>query len=563
VVYANQKNWTATQRAETDGASSVLPGNWRINWPEGAAYPNIWARLKRTGNTFTTYGSTNGTVWTQIGDSVTPDVPYPGSLLLAMRTSPVEVEVPNSTAFAQYRDFGPFVLNNVSINITKQPANFTAVENRSATFSVDAVAVGTDSSNLSFQWQRNGVDIPGATSKTFSIPTATSADSGVKYRVKISLPGDVNVTSDEVTLSVTEDTTAPAILSTGGMNNGVVAIKFDEALDASTANDQSHYTIAGADVFSAVLQPDQMTVVLTLSALSGNSFQVNVSGVTDLAGNPISGAATGQVSPMQFTDIGTVPGPSTGFTTTPGSFDVASRGIDIWGTADSGNFIWEERTGDFDVRVRLQSFTAPAGSANAGLMAREDLGEGSRNISIVTYANQPLWISAERPEADGPSVVTAGDWDISWPAGAGFPNIWMRLQRSGNTFTMYGGTNGLDWVQVGDSVTPSTPYPATILVGMRTTPVEVQVPGSTGYAQYRDYGDFVQSVVPEISVTKSSNQITLSWSSAGADGFKLETTTALGGTWSEVTASTTTAVGVTTATLPIETAKARFFRLTR
>jgi hypothetical protein len=563
VVYANQKNWTATQRAEADGASSVLPGNWRINWPEGAGYPNIWVRLKRVGNTFTTYGSTNGTVWTQIGDSVTPEVPYPATLLVCMRTSPVEVEVPGSTAFAQYRDFGPFVLNNVSINITQQPANFTVLENRSATFSVDAVAVGTDSSNLSFQWQRDGVDIPGATGKTYTIQSASSADAGAKFRVKVSLPGDVSAFSNEAVLSVTEDTTAPAILSAGGMNNGVVAIQFDEALDSTTANDASHYTIAGADVFSAVLQPDAKTVVLTLSALSGTSFQVNVAGVTDLAGNAITGSATGQVSPLQFTDIGTVPEPSTGFTTGPGSFDVASRGIDIWGTADSGNFIWEERTGDFDVRVRLQSFQAAAVSANAGLMAREDLGEGSRNISIVTYANQALWVSTERPEVDGPSVVTAGDWDVAWPTGAAYPNIWLRLKRDGNTFTMYGGTNGLDWVQVGDSVTPSTPYPATILVGMRTTPVEVQVPGSTGYAQYRDYGDFVQTIVPEISITKSSNQVTLSWPAAGADGFKLETTTALGGTWSEATTSTTIEGGMIKATLPIEAAGARFFRLTR
>ena len=60
-----------------------------------------------------------------------------------------------------------------------------------------------------------------------------------------------------------------------------------------------------------------------------------------------------------------------------------------------------------------------------------------------------------------------------------------------------------------------------------------------------------------------SSVITLSWPAAGADGFKLETTTALGGTWSEVTTSTTTEGGMIKATLPIEAAGARFFRLTR
>jgi hypothetical protein len=218
--------------------------------------------------------------------------------------------------------------------------------------------------------------------------------------------------------------------------------------------------------------------------------------------------------------------------------------------------------GKSDIRVRLESFVAPAVSANAGLMAREDLYEGSRNISIVTYANQALWVSTERPEVDGASIVTAGDWDIAWPAGAAYPNIWMRMKRSGNTFTVYGGTNGVDWVQVGDSVTPANPYPATILVGLRTTPVEVQVPGSTGIAQCRDYGDFVETIIPQLGITKSANEITISWPTAGSAGFKLETTAALGGEWSEVTSAPADEGGVTRVTLSIEASGNRFYRLT-
>ena len=142
VVYANQRNWTATQRTELVGGSSVLPGDWRINWPEGEGYPNVWLRLKRSGNTFTTYGSMDGEEWTQIGQSVTPEVPYADTLLVGMRTTPVEVEVPGSTAFARYRDYGNFTVGNASINITRQPASVSVVENNTAGFSVEAEAVG-------------------------------------------------------------------------------------------------------------------------------------------------------------------------------------------------------------------------------------------------------------------------------------------------------------------------------------------------------------------------------------------------------------------------------------
>ncbi|MGV3772388.1 MAG: Ig-like domain-containing protein [Verrucomicrobiales bacterium] len=564
VVYANQNNWTATQRVDTDGASSVLAGDWRINWPAGITYPNVWLRLKRSGDTFTTYGGTNGTEWIQIGQSVTPESAYPETLYLGLRTTPVEVEVPGSTAFAQYRDFGNFVLENVSINITNQPSAVTVLENTSATFSVGAEAVGTASSNLSYQWQRNGVDIPGAVSSSYNVNPALTADNNARFRVRITLPGGISVLSQEVALTVTEDITAPAIVSVGSISGDFIGIVFNEPLDLATAGDMSNYTVTGAEVTGATVQADGRTIVLNVSGLTGNNFTVNVNGVTDIEGNALNGTVSGQTLGLIATDLGVVPEPGFAFSAAPGSVDVTARGLDIWGAEDSGHFVYEERTGDFDVRVRLESFTAPAISANAGLMARENLEAGSRNVQVVTYANQAQWVSAQRVETGGASSVTAGDWDIAWPEGVGYPNIWMRLKREGETFTVYGGTNGVDWVQIGDSVTPANPYPETILVGMRTTPVEIQAAGTTAVARYRDYGDVVESDVPELSIARTSaNQVTISWPTGEATGFVLEQTSALGSAWTEVTATPVTQGNTTSVTLSIDPTSNRFFRLKR
>jgi hypothetical protein len=53
------------------------------------------------------------------------------------------------------------------------------MEGQSVTFAV--VASGTDP--LSYQWQKNGVDIPGATSSSLTTGPVALSDNGAKYRV--------------------------------------------------------------------------------------------------------------------------------------------------------------------------------------------------------------------------------------------------------------------------------------------------------------------------------------------------------------------------------------------
>jgi len=80
--------------------------------------------------------------------------------------------------------------------LTAHPASVTIAEGQSATFT--AGALGT--SPLSYQWQKNGVDIPGATGATLVISGATAADAG-EFRVVVSNSAG-SVTSNVAALSV-------------------------------------------------------------------------------------------------------------------------------------------------------------------------------------------------------------------------------------------------------------------------------------------------------------------------------------------------------------------------
>src|SRR5205823_86171 len=288
-----------------------------------------------------------GVDWTQIGDSVTPPTQYPDTVLLGLRTTPVEVEAAGSTAFAQYRNYGNFVITNATITIVQQPADTTVLENSSATFSVVVDVVGSSSGNLSYQWQRDGLDIAGATAASYTTAPVTQADSGRKFRVRISLPGGMTTLSQEATLTVSQDLTPPQIVSAASLDGNLVGVCFSEALDAASANDATHYTLGGgAVVNSATLQADGTTVALAVSGVTGNSFTVTVDGVKDLAGNTAHSSAAGQVLELTPQDLGNVEAPGMATSCAPGSADVWARGLDIWGFADSGHFVFEPRTGD-------------------------------------------------------------------------------------------------------------------------------------------------------------------------------------------------------------------------
>ncbi|UOQ74385.1 PQQ-dependent sugar dehydrogenase [Hymenobacter cellulosilyticus] len=87
--------------------------------------------------------------------------------------------------------------------ITTQPTSVAAVPGSAATFSVAA----TGSAPLAYQWQKNGVNIAGATSSSYTIASVVAADAG-QFRVVVS-NGVGTVTSTAATLTIAAPNTAP------------------------------------------------------------------------------------------------------------------------------------------------------------------------------------------------------------------------------------------------------------------------------------------------------------------------------------------------------------------
>ncbi|HEY9153775.1 MAG TPA: immunoglobulin domain-containing protein, partial [Opitutaceae bacterium] len=107
----------------------------------------------------------------------------------------------NVTSIAATLTVNPLI---VAPTIITQPTSQTVTTGNSVTFSV--TATGT---SPTYQWQKGGVAISGATSSSFTIASTSSGDAGT-YTVVVSNTAG-NVTSNGATLTLTASVVAPSI----------------------------------------------------------------------------------------------------------------------------------------------------------------------------------------------------------------------------------------------------------------------------------------------------------------------------------------------------------------
>ncbi len=91
-------------------------------------------------------------------------------------------------------------------SITGQPASVTVTAPATATFSVTA----SGTAPLSYQWQKNGAAISGATAASYTTPATSTADNGATFRCVVTNSAG-SATSNNATLTVNTSATAPTI----------------------------------------------------------------------------------------------------------------------------------------------------------------------------------------------------------------------------------------------------------------------------------------------------------------------------------------------------------------
>src|ERR1700687_1624943 len=176
----------------------------------------------------------------------------------------------------------------VAPTVATQPGNQTVTAGQTATFTV--VAAGT--APLSYQWQKNGANITGATSTSYTTPVTAATDSGSTFRVIVSNTAGT-VTSSAATLTVNPAPVAPTI-TTQPVNQTVTAGQTATftMVAAGTAPLSYQWQRNGVNIAGAASA--SYTTPVTTTTDSGASFDVVVG---NTAGTVTSSAATLTVNP--------------------------------------------------------------------------------------------------------------------------------------------------------------------------------------------------------------------------------------------------------------------------
>ena len=166
--------------------------------------------------------------------------------------------------------------------VTQPPASITRNERDLVNISI--VVTG---SLPRFQWFKDDVEIPGATSATLTISNALPSDSGT-YHVVVENDLPSTVTSTDVLLMVTPDTTAPTLVNAiGDANLTDITLVFSEPVTAATAEDENNYSLAPALAVSSAVLVNPTTVRLTTAARTfPDDYTLTVQNISDTAVTP-------------------------------------------------------------------------------------------------------------------------------------------------------------------------------------------------------------------------------------------------------------------------------------
>lgn len=166
--------------------------------------------------------------------------------------------------------------------VVAQPLANIQVSGRPASFHVTA----NGAAPLSYQWQRNGTNLPGATANWHTTPPTSSADNASTFRV-IVFNSSGSVTSATATLTINAAPAGPAITSHPADQLVTAGQPASFSVSATGTGLTYQWKKNGLNIAGAT--SSTYTLPLTVTADSGNLYTV---GVTNSTGGSLSRIAT-------------------------------------------------------------------------------------------------------------------------------------------------------------------------------------------------------------------------------------------------------------------------------
>jgi len=340
-------------------------------------------------------------------------------------------------------------------SMSASPSSRTITPNSSTTYTVSLSAInGFNSSvGLTIGGLPAGAtasfspsSLPGSGSSTLTVTTGASTPTG-NSTLTITGTGGGRTHSTTVTLVVNDFTISATpssqtvmqgqpgtyTINLGSINGFNSAVNLSASslpagasatFSPSSVNPAGSSTLTVSTSMSTPIGSDSITVTGTSGGLShSTSVTINVIGL-----------------PAGWTDadIGAVGlAGSAGYNA--GTFTVTGSGADIWTAGDQFNYAYQSVSGDNTIIARVVSENGTQGFAKAGVMFRESVATNAVEACVLlTPANG---VAMEVRPSTGANSINVSGW-ISMTA----PK-WIKLVRSGSTFTASYSADGNAWTQ--------------------------------------------------------------------------------------------------------------------
>ena len=306
----------------------------------------------------------------------------------------------------------------VGPSITTSPTNQTVTPGQTATFTV--VAAGT--APLSYQWQKNGVNIAGATAASYTTPATTASDNGSTFAVVVSNSVGT-VTSPAATLTVSASPVGPSI-TTSPTNQTVTTGQTATftVVAAGTAPLSYQWQKNGVNIAGATAA--SYTTPATTASNNGSTFAVVVSntvGTTSAAATlTVSAASVGPSITTSPTNQTVTAGQTATFTvvaagTAPLSYQWQKNGVNIAGATAA-------------------SYTTPATTASDNgstfaVVVSNSVGTLSSAAATLTVSAAPVGPSITTSPTN--QTVTAGQTATFTVVAAGTAPLSYQWQKNG------------------------------------------------------------------------------------------------------------------------------------
>ncbi|WCJ60031.1 lamin tail domain-containing protein [Fontisphaera persica] len=349
--------------------------------------------------------------------------------------------------------------------VTRSPTNVVVGE----LGRVELVGGASGNPAPGYQWYREGEAVVGATGAVWVVEEVPLSWNGSRvWFVAQNVVSNVtqSATSAVAVVTVRADTNAPVLLGAYAEGLNLVQLIFNESISSETATNVANYAITSGGgnlvVSNAAVGSAKTNILLTVSRMTENvTYTVRVNNLRDRsqAGNLLAANSTATFVAVSFNQANVGSTSALGaYSTVSGGYNVTAGGSDINSTSDQFFFVYQQRTGDFDVSVRVANFSPSDVWAKAGLMARENLNANAAFAASVATPGAVGVLFLSRTAAGG-SVSMSGGQPVN------HPYTYLRLKRFGSVFTGFVSYDGLNWVQTG---TATIGMPSTIYFGLAT-----------------------------------------------------------------------------------------------